>query len=66
VSTHTPSLGCADARSNYLNLKAIMAIKLEAAPRYQLYIYLLLLEKFFVAQDERALEASTCDVRSQN
>jgi hypothetical protein len=43
-----------------------MAIKLKAAPRYQLYIYLLLLEKFFVAQDERALEASTCDVRSQN
>jgi len=36
------------------------------APRYQLYIYILLLEKFFVAQDERAFEASICDVRSQN
>ena len=40
--------------------------KLVAAPRYQLYIYLLLLEKFFVAQDGRALEASIRDVRSQN
>jgi hypothetical protein len=26
---------------------------------------LLLLEKFFLAQDEKALEASICDVRSQ-
>jgi hypothetical protein len=39
---------------------------LQSAPRYQLYIYLLLLDKFFVAQDERALEASICDVRSQH
>ena len=38
----------------------------ESCPRYQLYIYLLLLEKFFVAQDERAFEASICDVRSQD
>jgi hypothetical protein len=35
-------------------------------PHYQLYIYFLLLDKFFVAQDERTLEASFCDVRSQN
>jgi hypothetical protein len=38
----------------------------QARPRYQLYIYLLLLEKFFVAQDERAFEASISGVRSQN
>jgi hypothetical protein len=38
----------------------------KSSPRYQLYIYLLLLDKFFVAQDERALEASIRDVRSQN
>jgi hypothetical protein len=37
-----------------------------SSPRYQLYIYLLSLEKFFVAQDERAFEASICDVWSQN
>ena len=55
-----------DARSNCLNLKGVMAIKLVAAPRYQLYIYLLLLDKFFVAQDERAFEASICGVRSQD
>jgi len=35
-------------------------------PRYQFYIHLPLFEKFFVAQDERAFEASICDVRSLN
>jgi hypothetical protein len=39
-----------------------MAIKLVAAPRYQLYIYLLLLDKLFVAQEERAFKASICGV----
>ena len=45
---------------------ALPAEQPTARPRYQLYIYFLLLDKSFVAQDERALEASICDVRSQH
>ena len=45
-----------DACGNCLNLKGVIAIKLVAAPRYQLYIYSLLLEKF-VAQQEPSKRA---------